>query len=186
MRRPTPKGGAKPSGQAGEGEEGFVFTESSLDPKEALAAFRARQQADIVRRRKPFVQRLEAAKAARDDVGSGVGVGGGYSISDHDEDEDEDEEDERSGDGGGSKGRSDGKGKEGDGEEAWRNSEGERLQDFGVDEEVEFYDEPTVAAGGGAAAMGVDGTSAGYYDDEDDDDVPLSELLERKRRAMAS
>lgn len=40
------------------------------------------------------------------------------------------------------------------GEEGWRNSEGERLRDFGVDEDVEFYDE---------------------------DDVPLSELLRRKR-----
>lgn len=39
------------------------------------------------------------------------------------------------------------------GEEAWRNGEGERLADFGVDEEVEFYDE---------------------------DDVPLSELIERR------
>lgn len=30
------------------------------------------------------------------------------------------------------------------GEEAWRNSEGERLQDFGVDEEIEFYDEEDI------------------------------------------
>ena len=30
------------------------------------------------------------------------------------------------------------------GEEGWRNSEGERLKDFGVDEEVEFYDEDNV------------------------------------------
>lgn len=29
----------------------------------------------------------------------------------------------------------------GDGEEAWRNGEGDRLDDFGVDESVEFYDE---------------------------------------------
>ena len=27
------------------------------------------------------------------------------------------------------------------GEESWRNSEGERLADFGLDEETEFYDE---------------------------------------------
>lgn len=31
-----------------------------------------------------------------------------------------------------------------DGEEAWRNSEGERLHDFGVDEEIEFYDEEDI------------------------------------------
>ncbi|KAL3478928.1 DHHC palmitoyltransferase-domain-containing protein [Aspergillus californicus] len=30
------------------------------------------------------------------------------------------------------------------GEEGWRNSEGERLRDFGVDEEVEFYDEEDI------------------------------------------
>lgn len=31
-----------------------------------------------------------------------------------------------------------------EGEESWRNSEGERLRDFGVDEEVEFYDEEDI------------------------------------------
>lgn len=31
-----------------------------------------------------------------------------------------------------------------DGEQAWRNSEGERLHDFGVDEEIEFYDEEDI------------------------------------------
>ncbi|MCJ1396970.1 Palmitoyltransferase [Xylographa trunciseda] len=40
-----------------------------------------------------------------------------------------------------------------EGEEAWRNSEGDRLNDFGVDEDVEFYDE---------------------------DDIPLAELLSRR------
>lgn len=44
---------------------------------------------------------------------------------------------------------------DGEGEEGWRNSEGERLADFGVDEEVEFYDE--------------------------EDDLPLSVLLARRR-----
>ncbi|KAL5357321.1 DHHC palmitoyltransferase-domain-containing protein [Aspergillus floccosus] len=34
-----------------------------------------------------------------------------------------------------------------DGEEAWRNSEGERLRDFGVDEEIEFYDEEDIPLG---------------------------------------
>ena len=40
------------------------------------------------------------------------------------------------------------------GEEAWRNSEGERLDDFGVDEDVEFYDE---------------------------DNMPLAQLLQRRK-----
>lgn len=43
------------------------------------------------------------------------------------------------------------------GEEAWRNSEGDRLDDFGVDEEVEFYDE---------------------------DNMPLSQLLLRRRTVV--
>ncbi|KAJ5641373.1 Palmitoyltransferase pfa4 [Penicillium lividum] len=42
-----------------------------------------------------------------------------------------------------------------EGEESWRNAEGERLRDFGVDEDVEFYDE---------------------------DDVPLAVLMERRKR----
>lgn len=41
-----------------------------------------------------------------------------------------------------------------EGEEGWRNSEGERLADFGVEEEVEFYDE---------------------------DDLPLAEIMKRQR-----
>jgi palmitoyltransferase len=34
-----------------------------------------------------------------------------------------------------------------EGEEAWRNAEGERLRDFGVDEEAEFYDEEDIPLG---------------------------------------
>lgn len=45
-----------------------------------------------------------------------------------------------------------------EGEESWKNSEGERLQDFGVDEEVEFYDE---------------------------DDVPLGELIRRRKQQQS-
>lgn len=45
---------------------------------------------------------------------------------------------------------------EAEGEEGWRNSEGERLRDFGVDEDVEFYDE---------------------------DEVPLAELIRRRKAA---
>jgi palmitoyltransferase len=43
------------------------------------------------------------------------------------------------------------------GEESWKNTEGERLADFGADEEAEFYDE----------------------------DVPLAELLERRKPTNA-
>lgn len=38
-------------------------------------------------------------------------------------------------------------GSSGEGEEAWKNSEGERLRDFGVDEEIEFYDEEDIPLG---------------------------------------
>lgn len=41
------------------------------------------------------------------------------------------------------------------GEEGWRNKEGERLADFGVDEVADFYDE---------------------------DDVPLAELIRRRQK----
>lgn len=44
-----------------------------------------------------------------------------------------------------------------DGEESWRNADGERLRDFGVDEDVEFYDE---------------------------DDIPLAVLMEQRRQAQ--
>jgi palmitoyltransferase len=42
-----------------------------------------------------------------------------------------------------------------EGEESWRNADGERLEDFGVDEDIEFYDE---------------------------DNIPLAELMERRRK----
>ncbi len=45
------------------------------------------------------------------------------------------------------------------GEERWRNSEGERLADFGVDEDAEFYDE---------------------------DDVPLAVLLRRRKKGAST
>jgi palmitoyltransferase len=44
-----------------------------------------------------------------------------------------------------------------EGEESWKNGEGQGLKDFGLDEEAEFYDE--------------------------DENVPLAELLRRKRAA---
>ena len=48
------------------------------------------------------------------------------------------------------------------GEEGWRNREGERLADFGVDEVADFYDEA-----------------------EEDEDVPLGQLLARRKREGA-
>jgi palmitoyltransferase len=45
-----------------------------------------------------------------------------------------------------------------EGEESWRNSEGERLRDFGVDEEAEFYDE---------------------------EDIPLAVLIQRRKQEQS-
>ena len=88
----------------------------------------------------------------------------------------------------------------GGGEESWRNTSGENLADFGVDEEVEFYDddyhdhhEGGDGDGGGSGYDGVDSVNE-YTDDENedvdrtaadddgnDDDVPLGELIRRRR-----
>lgn len=117
------------------------------------AAFARRQAEDVgrqipgqeegFRRRKPFYVRLEER---RDEERERVYEG------ETDEDDGEGQEDFE-------EMKKDGKDRE-IGEEAWRNSEGERLADFGVDEDVEFYDE---------------------------DDLPLAELMRlRKQRADAA
>lgn len=93
------------------------------------------------------------AQLARDRDGDGLGDGYGDDLSDREMSGEEDVQETV-------------KVAVGDeeGEEAWRNSEGERLKDFGVDEDVEFYDEQ----------------------EEEDDDVPLGELLARKRAAAGA
>lgn len=113
--------------------EAFVFEGEKLGAEETVKAFRARQAEDVVRRRKPFVERLEE-RVERDDDEYEYG-----------EDASEGEEEEE-------------KYGEGEGEEGWRNSEGERLQDYGVDEDVEFYD-------------------------EQEDETPLAELMARRQAA---
>lgn len=128
--RKVPKGMEKPG-------EAFTYRDDGLSPQETLAAFKKRQEDDVVRRRKPFVERVEAQRARELDSG----------VSGYEEDAEIDEEMEDSGNGKQTGSQS--------GEEGWKNSEGERLRDFGVDEDIEFYDE--------------------------EDDVPLSELLARKR-----
>lgn len=125
----------------GESGPAFTYRDAQLGAEETVAAFRARQAEDAVRRRKPFVQRMEAVRDRY----------GGYDGVEEDGSAGEDEE-------------SDGEkdyGEGGEGEEGWRNSEGERLKDFGVDEEVEFYD-------------------------EQEDEIPLSELLARRQAAAAA
>jgi len=97
------------------------------------------------------VQRMEAVrdnshqKSSRDEYEHGGFEGD--ELDDEDDSENADDE-----------GRKYGEGDEG--EEGWRNSEGERLKDFGVDEDVEFYD-------------------------EQEDEVPLSVLIKRRQAAAA-
>lgn len=133
-------------------KEGNGFTKS-LD----VDAFRERQRADLARyadadgefvvRRKPFherleeMQRMEREREAYDPAETAVETdedSGGSSESD-----DEGQVAERR-----KENRDDG------GEEGWRNKEGERLADFGVDEVAEFYDE---------------------------DDLPLAEIMRRRK-----
>lgn len=122
--------------------DAFTFQSSALSPEANLSAFKVRQAEDEVRRRKPFVERLEDT-VSRDSE-----------FQDEDQSEygddasDAEEEVDRK------------KYVDGEGEEGWRNSEGERLKDFGVDEDVEFYDE--------------------------EDEIPLSELLARRQIATVS
>lgn len=115
-------------------EDAFTHHVPDLDDEDAMKAFKLRQQEDLRRWESGGLQKRRPfhkrfANAEED---------GEF---DPDETPSEDEYDDESG------------------EEAWKNSEGERLRDFGVDEEAEFYDE---------------------------DDVPLSELMRRRKAAAGA
>ncbi|KAH4057158.1 palmitoyltransferase PFA4 [Parastagonospora nodorum] len=133
---PDPDRSYKKAERGAEGEA-FVFGGEG-EGEDTIKAFRARQAQDVVRRRKPFVERLED-RVERD------GYVDEYEYGEEASDGEE-EEKEKYG--------------EGEGEEGWRNSEGERLQDFGVDEDVEFYD-------------------------EQEDEIPLAELMARRQAASS-
>ncbi|KAK1808944.1 Palmitoyltransferase [Friedmanniomyces endolithicus] len=121
-----------------------------------MGSFRARQEADMARyedadgeyvvRRRPFHERAQATLDKE---------GGVYET---DEEEalitDDDDEVEPAG----AVPLAGGQNADDVGEEGWRNKEGERLADFGVDEVVDFYDE---------------------------DDVPLAELVKRRKAEKA-
>lgn len=110
----------------------FTFQQQYSTAREEVEAFNRRRLEDIRRRqggaelqrRKRFHERFSLDDDDDED-----------NLSDDDYDEDDESEHQIS-----------------EGEEAWKNSEGERLRDFGVDEEAEFYDE---------------------------DDVPLAKLIQR-------
>lgn len=119
-------------------------------------AFRDRQRADLARyedadgefvvRRRPFYERLEEMQ--RSERAREVYDPAETAIETDDESEESESDDEQQVLDRRQEHRDDG------GEEGWRNKEGERLADFGVDEVAEFYDE---------------------------DDLPLAEIMRRRK-----
>lgn len=111
--------------------ETFEIQHNGLSNDQEKAAFQLRQQKDYSRRKDPRdVQRRKPFHAR---YGSTSSSPAGSEVSDEDNMTDS-------------------------GEEGWQDSGGNRLKDYGVDEDVEFYDE---------------------------DDIPLAELL-RKRQEIRS
>lgn len=153
-------GGKGWPGSAAARQEAELVDKRWASPQEEMAAFRARQEMDLRRRRGTSgviaelaedeeIEDLEEYDYIDEDSG---GSGGGYY--------DDDEEEEEEGEGGAPSDRAvpviPGQGyyeRGFDGEPGWTNSEGDRLRDFGVDEDVE----------------------------DDDEDVPLGELLRRRK-----
>ncbi|KAG6368487.1 hypothetical protein INS49_002696 [Diaporthe citri] len=153
--RRAAEGGAKgwPGSEAAR-QEAERVDKRWTSPQEEMAAFRARQEMDLRRRRgtSGVIAELgedeEIEDLGYDYVDDDSAGSGGY----YDDDEDEDGEDTPDkavpvipGQGYYERGF--------DGEPGWTNSEGDRLRDFGVDEDVE----------------------------DDDEDVPLGELLRRRK-----
>jgi palmitoyltransferase len=111
-----------------------------------MAAFRQRQQEDLahravainddsaagIRRRRKFHERYKNNKSSQTKAESED------EIVEHSEGSEVEEDEHHSGS------EVNGHIDVDEGEEAWRNAEGERLDDFGVDEDVEFYDEEDV------------------------------------------
>ena len=114
--------------------EAFTFQTRTLSDYDEIQAFKKRQQEDLERRKAPGP--LQRRKPFHERYGGQTQV-----------QSDEDDIEMDSGEGSES------------GEEGWRDSGGNRLKDYGVDEKVEFYDE---------------------------DDLPLSVLLRRRRKAQTS
>ena len=114
--------------------QAFVFQETPLSDHEEVQAFKNRQEEDLYRRQRTSgVIRRRPFHNRHDSA-----LHPDQNIVD--------------GSGDGSSAHSD------SGEEGWRSPDGERLRDYGVDEDAEFYDQ---------------------------DDVPLAELLRRKHAKQA-
>lgn len=111
--------------------DAFTFRHSGLTDREEIEAFRRRQQEDF--RRRHAEERVQRRKAFHKRYASDA--------SSPTEGDFEDESATASG------------------EEGWQDSGGNRLKDYGVDEDVEFYDE---------------------------DDIPLAELLRQRQEKRGS
>lgn len=157
--RRAAEGGAKgwPGSEAARQQEAERVDKRWTSPQEEMAAFRARQEMDLRRRRgtSGVIAELGEDEEIEDlgydyvDDDDSAGSGGGY-YDEEDEDEDGEDTPDKAvpvipGQGYYERGF--------DGEPGWTNSEGDRLRDFGVDEDVE----------------------------DDDEDVPLGELLRRRK-----
>ena len=109
--------------------EAFVYTNRALSEYDEIEAFKKRQQEDIARRQNQSEARHRKPFHER---------------TNHDPDHLAEGSDQSSDTENGSE----------SGEEGWQDSGGNRLKDYGVDEDIEFYDE---------------------------DDIPVSELIRRRK-----
>ena len=114
--------------RSNEAEDAFIYRHGDLSPGEELQAFKQRQQEDLQRRD------LQNGVLRRKPFGDRFDRETNSPVEDDYLEEDEEEL---------------------SGEEGWQDSDGNRLRDFGVEEDLEFYDE---------------------------DDVPIAELLRRRRQ----
>ncbi len=109
----------------------FVHADVGLSPDEEIVAFRQRQQADFEQRADYYGIQRRKPFHQRYDEASHTPVENDYLDPDEGTNS---------------------------GEEGWQDSEGNRLKDYGVDEDVEFYDE---------------------------DNIPIAELLRRRKEGRA-
>ncbi|KAI0474080.1 DHHC palmitoyltransferase-domain-containing protein [Xylariaceae sp. FL0804] len=177
----------------GYGYDGFFgvggAARQQLTPAQEKEAFRARQERDLRRWQGARARILDELEEVRDDGDDydydyaddddeGGGSGGGYGHPPT--------MTTRAGGGGGGGGIVLDEGKSG-----WVNADGERLGDYGVDEDAEFDDPATAAAvaGGRDGDGGGSGSGSGWErrrrgddaDVADDEEVPLAELIRRRK-----
>lgn len=117
--------------QPAEAQTAFVHDHGELSPDQEMIAFKQRQQADFEQRAGFYGVQRRKPFHDRFEEDNLRPIENDYAEADDDSHS---------------------------GEEGWRDSDGNRLKDYGVDEDVEFYDE---------------------------DSIPIAELLRRRREARA-